>query len=144
MKKLFWCLMVLAISIIFSSCSQRLLDFTLVSTKNVNLAEAHKSSTTRVKGMDRKHTIFFIPIGVPDIKEAIDKAIESVPGCVAIENGVIKSSFWWAVLYGQSKYIVEGTPVIKTSVASNVEKSDFQYVVKPAKSETNFVLKMDK
>ena len=52
------------------------------------------------------------PTGTPNIKEAIDRAIESVPGAVALLDGVLSYSSWNAILYGQIKYIVEGTPLI--------------------------------
>ncbi len=97
-----------------TGCTHRLTDFTVISTKNVPIGShsmAMKKADKRVKAKDTAHTILFIPIGSPNMKEAIDKAIESYPGAIALADGVIKSSFWTCFLYGQSSYIVEGTPI---------------------------------
>ncbi|MFW5768055.1 MAG: hypothetical protein ACOCXO_06780 [Bacteroidota bacterium] len=52
------------------------------------------------------------------MKEAIDVAIESTPGCVALMDGVVYSKAWFVVFYGQSMYVIEGTPLIDPSSAS--------------------------
>lgn len=102
-----------------SNCTSRLTDFTVISTKNVPVGDGHpvefKKGTTRVKGKDTAHWVLFIPFGTPNLKEAIDRAIESTPGCIGLVDGVVKSNAWWAILYGQSKYIVEGTPLFEAS-----------------------------
>lgn len=52
------------------SCSHRLVDFTLISTKNVpmdqtlDLAKADK----RVKGEDSKGIVLSVPLGMPNMK----------------------------------------------------------------------------
>ena len=100
--------------LLFGSCTHRLTDFTVISTKNVPLgieSTQIKKADTRVKGVDKSHVVLFLPIGSPNMKEAIDKAIHQYPGCVGLADGVVKSSFWDAILYGQSSYIVEGTPL---------------------------------
>lgn len=95
------------------SCSHRLVDFTLISTKNVPLERTEDlvKADTRVKGQDSKGMILSIPLGVPNMKEAIDRAIESYPGAVALSDGVVYSKGWTCFFYGKSKYVVEGTPV---------------------------------
>lgn len=116
-----------------SSCTHRLTDFTVISTKNVPLGNENvtlQKSDKRVKGVDKSHMILFIPTGSPNMKEAIDKAIEQYPGAVGLADGVIKSKFWWALLYGQNSYIVEGTPLYEADVkgagvpADNTESGD--------------------
>lgn len=95
------------------SCSHRLVDFTLISTKNVpmdqtlDLAKADK----RVKGEDSKGIVLSVPLGMPNMKEAIDRAIESYPGAIALSDGVIYAKGWTCFFYGKNKYVVEGTPV---------------------------------
>jgi LysM repeat protein len=122
MKKLFLtafgCLLILP----FSSCTHRLTDFTVISTKNYPIEDNRnlKVENTRVKGKDLKHTILFVPLGVPNLKEALDKAIEGTPGCVGLANGVVKSSGWNVILYGQSSYIVEGNPIVLHEGESNL------------------------
>ena len=64
--------------------------------------------------------ILFIPLGAPNLKEAIDKAIEQHPGAVALADGVVKSKWMSFLLYGQTSYIVEGTPLYPADLqASN-------------------------
>lgn len=100
MKKL---LFICIIALVFQSCSTtRMLDFTVMSSKNVNLDV--KKDAPRVKGMDKT------------IKGATDKAIESAGGGYdALIDGVIslkvRTSFY-------VRYIVEGTP-IKTNEIKN-------------------------
>ena len=68
------------------------------------------------------HWIIFIPTGTVNIKEALDKAIESTPGCVALLDGVIYSKFWWIpYIYGQQSATIEGTPLIDPSLTYNTE-----------------------
>lgn len=103
----------LLIITLLSGCSRRIVDFTIISSKNVPLSEkgaTFQKATSRVKGVDSKWSILFIP-GVPDMKEAIDKAIEKYPGAVALTDGVVYNKNWSCFLFGQNRYIVEGTPL---------------------------------
>lgn len=109
-------------AILFSSCSHRVLDFTLISSKNVDLSKAASflRGKNRVEGKDKVHWIIIIPTGTVNIKEAIDRAIESTPGCVALLDGVIYTKFWWIpYIYGQQSATIEGTPLIDPSLAYN-------------------------
>ena len=70
-------------------------------------------------GEDKVSIIIFIPTGTPNIKQAIDKAIQSVPGAVALLDGVITQKGWWIpYIYGETSYIVEGTPLIDPKLAT--------------------------
>lgn len=115
--------MILALTVlIVSSCSQRVLDFTLISSKNVDFSKAatFMRGKNRVEGKDMVHLIIIIPFGTANIKEALDRTIESTPGCVALLDGVIYTKFWWIpYIYGQQSAIVEGTPLIDPSLAFN-------------------------
>lgn len=97
-------------------CTTRLTDFTLLSTKNFDLSKASslKRGTARVTGDDKVFIIIFIPTGVPNVKEAVDRAIESVPGAVALVDGVVTRKGWWFI-FGEDSFIVEGTPLIDPS-----------------------------
>ena len=103
-----------------SACTHRLTDFTVISTKNVPIgthSATIKKGDKRVKAKDTAHTVLFIPLGMPNMKEAIDKAIEQHPGAIGLADGVVKSSGWTCLFYGQNSYIVEGTPIYEdTSV----------------------------
>lgn len=120
------CIAVLLIGL--TGCTTRLTDFTIISTKNVDLSVISKAKrgSTRVSGKDLVHIIIFIPTGVPNMKEAIDKAIESVPGAVALVDGVLYQKFFYIpYIYGQSSYVVEGTPLINTAQASTAFPSKY-------------------
>jgi len=93
-------------------------DFTIISTKNIEYAKMsdYKRGENRVEGIDKKHIILFIPTGIPNMKEAIDKAIESAPGGVALVDGVVYHTSWWIpYIYGQTYFTVEGTPLINSA-----------------------------
>lgn len=100
-------------------CTHRLTDFTVISTKNIPIGEGvhtdFQKGTKRVKGVDVAHEVLCVPLGFPNMKEAIDRAVEQIPGAIGLVDGVVKSSGWTCLLYGQSKYIVEGTPLFPTS-----------------------------
>lgn len=110
----------------FSGCTTRLVDFTMISTKNIDLSRSadFKRAQQRVKGKDEAMIIIFIPTGVPNMKEAIDRALESVPGAVALVDGVVYQEAFWFII-GTSSYVVEGTPIIDTSLASAELESPF-------------------
>jgi len=106
-----------------SSCTTRLMDFTIISTKNVDLSRAgsFKRNSTRVTGEDKKRIIVIIPTGVPSAKEAVDRAIESVPGGVALVDGVLTQEFFYIpYIYGEQKFVVEGTVLIDPALRSRV------------------------
>ncbi|MGZ8942802.1 MAG: hypothetical protein ACXW00_08555 [Methylobacter sp.] len=107
-----------------SGCSQRMVDFTVISSKNMDLSHGadFKRSPTRIKGEDRKHIIIFIPTGIPNAKEAMDNAIESVPGAVGLVDGVITQYSWYIpYIYGQTWIEVEGTPLIDPLYKQNYQ-----------------------
>lgn len=110
----------LAFLVLFTGCSQRVIDFTIISSKNVDLTNAasFKRGPARVEGKDSKPIIFFIPLGTPNTKEAVDRAIESVPGAVALTDGVITYKYF-VFIFGQMSYLVEGTPLIDPALAAN-------------------------
>lgn len=96
-------------------CVTRLTDFTVLSTKNVDLSRMgeYQRTEARVVGEDLKHVVIFVPMGVPNAKEAIDRAIESVPGGVALVDGVIEHRWWYIpYIYGQLSYTAEGTVLV--------------------------------
>ena len=138
MKKIF----LLTVSVLLlSSCSQRMLDFTIVSTKNVDLSKASTftRSKTRTEGTDIVHLIIYFPTGIPNMKEAIDRALEKVPGAIALVDGVVYHKYWWALVYGQHMYVVEGTPLIDPSLTDNTVKMP-EYLIVKLKGKANLSL----
>ena len=120
MKVLLRYTLLVSAALISTSCTQRLMDFTIISTKNVDLSRAGSFVRTgrRVTGEDAKHIIIVFPTGVPSAKEAVDRAIESVPGGIAIVDGVLTSSFFYIpYLVGEQKYVVEGTVLVDPALS---------------------------
>jgi hypothetical protein len=107
--------------VFLSGCVTRLADFTLISTKNIDLTKgaSFKRAQSRVTGEDVASIIIIIPTGVPNMKTAIDKAIESVPGAIALLDGVLSSKSWSIIIFGQCGYIVEGTPLIDPALVTH-------------------------
>jgi hypothetical protein len=109
------------LAVILSGCTTitRIGDFTIVSSKNIDLTRGadFKRGTNRVKGEDIV-VIAFTP-ATPNMKTAIDRAIESVPGAVALLDGVVSQRQSVYFFYSKMGYIVEGTPLIDPALLSN-------------------------
>ncbi|OGD22173.1 MAG: hypothetical protein A2W03_09790 [Candidatus Aminicenantes bacterium RBG_16_63_16] len=99
--------------ILFSiSCVHRVLDFTVVSSKNVDMRVNDSGKGERVTGKDGAFWFLFIPLGSPNLKEAVDKAIEGAgQGYDALIDGVIYSEFYSFLLISLSSFRVVGTPI---------------------------------
>jgi hypothetical protein len=93
-------------------CVQRITDFTIISSKNIDLSNGanFKRDDKRIEGIDCKPIILF-PIGVPNAKEALDKAIQNVPGCIGLVDGVLEHEYF-SFLFGYTEYRVKGTCLI--------------------------------
>ena len=93
-----------------TGCAYRIIDFTVISTKNVQIDGPRGDK--RTVGKDCAWYFLSIPLGVPNMKEAIDRAIESAgTEYDALIDGVLYSKGWSALLVSQVCYEVEGTPV---------------------------------
>ena len=123
------------------SCTDRLVDFTVISTKNMPIGSGqpinYSKGSSRVEGEDKKPIILGIPIGSPNLKTAIDKAIEKYPGAVGLADGVVKSTWWWALLFGQTGYVVEGTPIYDPSYSLPQQNNTQPQVVYSQPQETS-------
>jgi hypothetical protein len=90
-------------------------------------------------------------MGQPNMKEAIDRAIEKTPGAVALLDPVLYQEYWWIpFIYGESKFVIEGNPLLKRlkaddrsytptlgSVDTNMKSSQAQEArPRPYRSET--------
>ena len=73
---------------LFVGCAQRIGDFTIVSTKNYESSKQYKK-VGRFVGEDNVF-FFIIPFGIPNIKNACDRAIESGKG-VYMTDAVLES-----------------------------------------------------
>ena len=114
MKKFSFYMSLLVAMVLLCSCSKHLADFTIISTREVPVGQLginYVKSNTRVKARDTNSIIFGTAMGMPDIDDAVDKAIDKHSGAVALVDVVIKTRSWNFILYGQNSIIVEGTPI---------------------------------
>jgi len=110
MKKVALAVLVLVVMSFVLGCTQRVTDFTVISTKNTNVVSYKEGP--RIQGKDCGYMILSIPVSSPDMKEAIDKAIENAgPGYDALIDGVVYYTQLWAVVFWEFCYVVEGTPI---------------------------------
>ena len=104
MKKLFIPIVAVA-ALALSSCNHRLIDFTIISSKNVTLRLPDDGKGPRSTGKEMKMCT------QPQLKSAVDKAIENAgPGYDALIDGVVSQRNE----VFRVGWVVEGTP-IKTS-----------------------------
>lgn len=97
-----------------SGCMTRVGDMTMISSRNVNLdkVDVDKLPQTRgVVGTDRHFVLFFIPFGVPHIKDAVDDALDKGNGDL-MTDVVFYQGGWWFIV-GENILRVKGT-VVKT------------------------------
>lgn len=99
---------------LFTGCTDRMADLTIVSTKNVELGAKYKK-LKKSEGIDKNIYVLFIPIGMPNMEEAVDNCIENGKG-VLLTDAVIKRTFWWALLYGENYYTVTGDVWVKADL----------------------------
>ncbi len=121
MRKIFvGCLMA---AVLATGCTARLGHFTVVSTKNIDWSRAAelKRASQKVQGSDNALMLIFIPLNgtwMPHLDTAIDNAIETVPGGVALLDAVIHSKFFFTYIINSSGYVIEGTPLIDPTLAA--------------------------
>ena len=100
-----------------TSCSIRLVDFTVISSKNVNL-DIDRTQGKKVKG----EKSYFLGIGW-NIKDAMDKALETAgPEYDLLVDGVVR--------YGNYPFIisltVEGTAVSSKAMKNKLGEAGFK------------------
>ena len=110
-------LLCLVFSIIFiTGCSTRLGDFTVISSKNVDLSNFStqaESGSERVRGVDKGQIIILFPTKHPNIKDAIDIALEENNAYMLSDTVLKYEWFYIPYIYGEEKYIAEGHPVLR-------------------------------
>lgn len=105
---------------LLSGCVTRMVDFTVISTKALSIGG---EEGRQVVGEDCVPVVL-APVGTPNLKEAIDDAIEQAgPGYNAIKDGVV---YWRnkSFFFGKSCYEVKGTPVKVSAPQAAGERSD--------------------
>lgn len=115
-------ILVTIVTLLSTGCVVRMLDFTVVSNKNVALRIKETAKGSRVTGEDHVWWILWFPMGRPSLEEAIDRAIESAgPGYDALIDGVIYSQFYFYLFTSKSGVKVEGTPVKTSEIIAELE-----------------------
>jgi len=108
-KKLSVGVSLLLLCVLFSGCKSRIGDFTLITTKNIDLASfsSHREeSGERVTGEDKQS----IYAGLPNIKEAMDDALDKVNAYMLVDAAIYYEWFYFPII-GYSKYEVTGVPI---------------------------------
>lgn len=109
--------------IALTGCSQRLGDFTIISTKNVDIGKNYVKVQTQEKGISSKAIIIFIPTGTPNIKDAVDDLLKKANGDL-VTNAVIQYSWYYIpYIYGEYKYEITGDVYKKVETALNELKN---------------------
>jgi hypothetical protein len=118
--------------LMMSSCTTRLVDFTVISSKNIAL-NFDKSDGKRTEGQSMN--VFFIGV---NIKDAIDDALQKAgPNYDMLVDGVLRSKQF--PFYGG--YVVEGTAINSRELQANLGQIGFEQflaehnVVTPETSE---------
>lgn len=110
-------LLLTVIVLSLSSCSYRLVDFTLISSKNVSL-DFDKSEGKQVEGKKS----YFLGLGW-NIKDAMDRALESAgPEYDLLVDGVVKYTDYPFVL----TISVEGTAISSRAIRNKLGDAGFQ------------------
>lgn len=95
-------------SLSLGGCTMRLVDFTALSSKNCDVVGTRGE---RTQGKDMTWSLMGIPLGgMPNMKEATDRAIERCGGDILVD-GVVYLKYWNALVLGQTGYVIEGTCV---------------------------------
>jgi hypothetical protein len=98
---------------LLAGCTQRFGDFTLISTRNVDLSNAvvDVRAGQRVTEEDCALTLLIFPLGRPDLETAVDNALQSGRGNIMVDQ--VSYRRWWYVplLVGQECVVAEGTVV---------------------------------
>ncbi|MGH7451329.1 MAG: hypothetical protein ACRENG_08310 [bacterium] len=77
----------------------------------------------RVEGKDGVYWLLTIPLGTPNLKEAVDRAIEKAgPGYDALIDGVMYTQNFWYFLTGYSGYKIIGTPVKTSELLAELQR----------------------
>ena len=89
-------------------------DMTVASTKNYNLNSNQFVKGERVTGEDKVPVVLF-PLGIPNFKTAVDRAIEKDRCAVGLSD-VVVTQLNHSFLFGKIGLRVEGNLVIDRSL----------------------------
>lgn len=105
MRKVLWAICGILAFITLNGCTQRLLDYTALTSKNIDVSAVKRGE--RYSGEDCAFNLLFIPFGIPNWKTAMDEALEKGKGDVLLDV-VLVSKTWWFIV-GQNCVEITGT-----------------------------------
>ncbi len=115
MKPMHVVLMALALTLLNAcGCERRLGDFTFLSSKNIDLSDLNMEAPEGapiVEGEDSKPIIIIFGGGPPNLKEAVDRAIESGSGTALSDVSIYHNSWYIPWIVGENKFRVRGKVV---------------------------------
>jgi hypothetical protein len=146
MKKKLMILPVLVLIGAMSGCTQRLGNFSILSTKNTEIGKNYVRVTTdkKASGVDSKPIIVIIPMGNPNMQEAADRALEKYGAQILTDVVIYYDWFYIPYIYGEFKYRVEGdawkrVDDLKSSLESDVKNSEQIFALKEVNGKQEFV-----
>jgi hypothetical protein len=111
--------MVLGVSV--TGCVTEVGRYTVISTNKIDWSRAQEFTRgDRVKGEDMYYIIIFWPskTSMISIENAVDNALEEIPGAVALVDAVVKyKEFYFPFIYGEWGFYIEGTVLIDPKLA---------------------------
>ena len=117
MKKILAVLLIGALALtVLDGCSQRIGDFTVISTKNFDINAKYKKLEGRFSGSDSKIMILFIPFGVPNTKAAVENCLENSHGDL-LTNASLDYNTWTAIVATGMAYVVTADVWVKASLS---------------------------
>jgi hypothetical protein len=133
----------LAFTVFLTSCATRIGDFTLMSSKNVDLSAlgSFQRSGKNVKGRDMKVSmILFFPLNPKyDMKKALDSALSKILGAQEIVDVRIDMQKIPLLLVTLEGYVVSGSVLINPNVVDASETTpDKPYLVMNTNDGENF------
>lgn len=102
----------------------RMIDFTVISSKDTQLKIDESAKGSRSEGADVAWSFLFFT-KIPHLKEAVDLAIENAgPGYDALIDGVVYYRQTWYFVATKITFKVEGTPIKTSVLQANLQKDD--------------------
>lgn len=101
-------LILLSLAMLLSWGCSRNSQFTLASTKGLNLVLQEEAYKGYHEGRNQEHILFIFPTGVPSLRRAADEALDEGGGNLLVNADAYID--WWYIplIYGQINYYVEG------------------------------------
>jgi len=139
-------LLIVLVFTMLTGCVTRIGDFTVMSSKNVDLSrlgEFSRSSKT-IKGTDSLITVLgFITVkSQVDLKKALDNALSKIPGAQALVDVRIDVRRLNFLLFEIDSYIVSGTVLIDPRVVgASKTTADKPYLVMETDDGEDFLMR---